>query len=502
MYDTNVLPVEILRSAPLFDSLPASSLEQLASNCQKFRYRIGQPILRHKTLPNQVFIILEGYVRLLGYQPGSQKPFTLQRLGPGDALGWIGLLRSIACETAIASEETTCLAIAGQTFLSVLRAQPDWQQRLSQETTPAELYQLLVGIVQQQANNRFDLQELTLTAAEQAHCLSLEQGKPFDTALELDFTWFLSSHGVDDAEPGDRIDVTRLELLLQQAQHPLRLVGIPQALLESSSSEPAAAALGTQQIAGDRAAASEIPYGPREPEEPDFEVFEVDARQRQTYPFVRGRGPLRANLACLQMLAQFFNMPFRRDILRRVLADQLQRTGSIPLPVSGAIAEMMGLRAQMLAVPGDQVHRLPTPVLLQWQDSLAILYKASQRELIIAAPEEGLLKRTPQEFESTWTGDGQVILLQTTKATPQEKFGIQWFLPALKKHLGVLVTVLAASFFVQLFALANPLIVQVIIDRVIVRNSPDTLGILGFLMVAVAVFEAVLMTLRTYLFVD
>jgi HlyB family type I secretion system ABC transporter len=55
---------------------------------------------------------------------------------------------------------------------------------------------------------------------------------------------------------------------------------------------------------------------------------------------------------------------------------------------------------------------------------------------------------------------------------------------------------------VQLFALANPLMIQVIIDKVIVQNSVDTLQILGVFLLVLAVFEAVLTSLRTYLFVD
>ena len=62
--------------------------------------------------------------------------------------------------------------------------------------------------------------------------------------------------------------------------------------------------------------------------------------------------------------------------------------------------------------------------------------------------------------------------------------------------------VLVASFFYQIFGLANPLMIQVIIDRVIVQQSVDTLHVLGIFLVIVAVFEAILGSLRTYLFVD
>ncbi|NES20972.1 MAG: peptidase domain-containing ABC transporter, partial [Symploca sp. SIO3E6] len=48
----------------------------------------------------------------------------------------------------------------------------------------------------------------------------------------------------------------------------------------------------------------------------------------------------------------------------------------------------------------------------------------------------------------------------------------------------------------------NPLMIQVIIDKVIVQNSPDTLHVLGGFLVVIAIFEGILTSLRTYLFVD
>lgn len=43
---------------------------------------------------------------------------------------------------------------------------------------------------------------------------------------------------------------------------------------------------------------------------------------------------------------------------------------------------------------------------------------------------------------------------------------------------------------------------QTIIDKVLVQNSPDTLQVLGIFLVVIALFEAILTSLRTYLFVD
>jgi ATP-binding cassette, subfamily B, bacterial HlyB/CyaB len=60
--------------------------------------------------------------------------------------------------------------------------------------------------------------------------------------------------------------------------------------------------------------------------------------------------------------------------------------------------------------------------------------------------------------------------------------------------------VMVASFFLQLFALVTPLFFQVIIDKVLVHRGISTLDVLVLGMVTITVFEAVLGTLRTYLF--
>ena len=62
--------------------------------------------------------------------------------------------------------------------------------------------------------------------------------------------------------------------------------------------------------------------------------------------------------------------------------------------------------------------------------------------------------------------------------------------------------VLVASLFVQLFSLANPLIIQVIIDKVITQRSLDTLQVLGWALIIAALVEALLSSFRSILFND
>jgi ATP-binding cassette, subfamily B, bacterial HlyB/CyaB len=94
------------------------------------------------------------------------------------------------------------------------------------------------------------------------------------------------------------------------------------------------------------------------------------------------------------------------------------------------------------------------------------------------------------------------LVLQETKNVQREKFGLAWFIPYLTPETKVLVEVLIASFFVQLFGLANPLLIQIIIDKVLVANSAASLHVFVILLVGVSFFENVLTGLRSIAFAN
>lgn len=80
------------------------------------------------------------------------------------------------------------------------------------------------------------------------------------------------------------------------------------------------------------------------------------------------------------------------------------------------------------------------------------------------------------------------------------RFGLGWFWQALRKYKVLMGEVLLASFFVQVFALATPLVFQVVIDKVLTHRTLGTLDVLVIALVGVAVFEVVLGAMRHYLF--
>jgi subfamily B ATP-binding cassette protein HlyB/CyaB len=78
-------------------------------------------------------------------------------------------------------------------------------------------------------------------------------------------------------------------------------------------------------------------------------------------------------------------------------------------------------------------------------------------------------------------------------------FGFRWFVPELLKHRRIWRDVLAASAAIQLLALAVPLFTQVIIDKVVVHQTTNTLVVIGLGLVVVMLFSTALGWVRQYL---
>jgi subfamily B ATP-binding cassette protein HlyB/CyaB len=509
---------DFLAGRPPFDQMSTAGLSRLSEKCQLLRYRMGQAVVVREEMPSQVIIVYQGQLRLLGYHPQNQMVVTLKLLGPGEVVGWAGLVREVACETAIASTEAICITLSSEDFLAELQREPALAAAFEDHCSLVEVFYLLGSALDQRPDSEallkslgaVDLKELTLKVYPQAVVCKLPPGKTSLSRLDPNLAWFVSGGEITNYPVGSRLTPGDGQVEVKNSTS-ARLIGFRELALPISASTTSSQGNGisaaeiTQGGGGNGATSgeAEIPYAPERPPSSGSSRQGSNAQpQRQKYPYVRGRGPMEATLACFRMLSQYFDLPFRRDTVQRVIKNQLDLTGSVSLQLGGAVAELMGLNAQLAKIPASAISRLPTPVMIAWQDSFAIIYEASDRELVIAQPETGIRRQKTAAFIEAWGQEGEVLLLKATKYTPKQKFGISWFLPALKRHRRVLIEVLIASFFVQIFGLATPLMTQIIIDKVLVQNSIGTLNVLGSFLVVIAIFEAIITALRTNLFVD
>ena len=521
---TKVSFEQSLRDISPFDRLPKDALASLASACQMLRYRIGQPMLRRESMPYQLVVILEGKGRLLGYDPYQRTPMTLELLQPGSVVGLAGLVRGVPCESAIASSEVTAVTVPMTIVRQLISEHEAFAEAIVGRGYLAEIFDLASQYFKTQARNVDNLTLMSKRLLEDAEVTTLSAGQIALDSPDPNKLWFVSSESIATHPAGSWLTAEMLNGRIS-SQKSTRLIGVDMHRLSQASvvqteqngnghysdstvieqpgvgvsMRPAA----VDSASGTIAQTENLPYAP----ELGFDSNIVEAGTQKAeaikYPVMRGRDEIGTALACFAMLSKHLGMPFKRDVVQRVLVNQHQRLGHLSLTACGAVADLVGLRPQLAKVPAGAMTRLPKLSLIEWREGFAVVYETSEREIVLGVPAENkLVRHSPQAFEEIWGPEGEVLMVETTEQTPQQKFGLSWFIPSLKQYKGVLTTVLIASFFVQVFGLANPLMVQVIIDRVIGQNSIDTLHVLGSILVVVAVFEAILTSLRTYLFVD
>ncbi|MTJ14474.1 type I secretion system permease/ATPase [Anabaena sp. UHCC 0187] len=488
-----------------FDQLSTEEISNLLSSqiLQPLRYHIGQKIIGKEQLPERIAILYQGNVRLLGYDAQTQLPITLKLLQPGAIIGEIGWLRQIPCETAIASTEVICLTWKAADYLQFIAQNSAFAQARQHQSHVIEVFDVLSSQIAQQALVNHNLKDITQQVLLGSKVHYLSPGKTSLQELESNRIWFVSgSNSLTNLMPGSRIVTEVIEV---KGNVPLRLLGITPTDLSLLNPFPTQSEI--LENISDSTVTLEIPYAP----EPEFipPATSNKSSKNPNYPFFRGQGELDSSLACFQMLSKHLEIPFRKEVVRRILHDQIKRQGSVSFQLCAYLSELIGLKSQLVDVPAVSINRIPTPALIHYRDNFAVLYAVDGKKVVLGVPSQGIINcqidKLVEELETDETNlqpQIRVLLLSATKETPKERFGLAWFVPYLSRYRRVLIEVFIASFFVQLAALANPLVIQLIIDKVIVQNSISTLNVLGVLLLAVGVFEAVLTTLRTYLFVD
>lgn len=175
---------------------------------------------------------------------------------------------------------------------------------------------------------------------------------------------------------------------------------------------------------------------------------------------------------------------------------------AIRIPEMLRCAKELGLKARERVADWDRLTRVPLPAIAARRDGgFLLLAKAGNDKVLVHAPDEPRPRLlTKAEFEAMC--DGRLVLMtrRAGLADLARRFDVSWFLGAIHKYRHQLGEVVAASFFLQLFALISPLFFQVVIDKVLVHRSLSTLDVLVFGLVAISIFETILGILRTYLF--
>ena len=184
-------------------------------------------------------------------------------------------------------------------------------------------------------------------------------------------------------------------------------------------------------------------------------------------------------------------------------AEILHRSGKPALEGDDLLraARRFPVKARLIVSDPERLQATSLPALARLKSGAwVVLGAVNERKVLIQDP------RRPQadavdlaEFIDIWDRRLLLVARRATLGDAHQRFGIGWFVAAMRKYRQPLTEVLVASFFVQLFGLLAPLFFQVIIDKVFVHRGLSTLEVLAIGMGALSVFEVALSAIRTWL---
>ncbi|MBD2198646.1 MULTISPECIES: peptidase domain-containing ABC transporter [Calothrix] len=231
---------------------------------------------------------------------------------------------------------------------------------------------------------------------------------------------------------------------------------------------------------------------------PTQQVGHLWQRVTRRYPFFAQQSASDCGAACLVMVSRYWGKRFSVNRLRDIA--NVDRNGA---SLRGLLttAESLGFATRPVKASLNQLAKQKLPAIVHWEGKhYIVVYEITQKHVIVADPGIGQRTLTHAEFQAGWTG--YTLLLQPTamlKDAKETSTPFWQFFELLKPHGLVMLEVLIASVFIQIFGLITPLFTQLILDRVVVQRSQLTLTAVGIGLLIFSLFRVAMTGLRQYL---
>ena len=210
-----------------------------------------------------------------------------------------------------------------------------------------------------------------------------------------------------------------------------------------------------------------------------------------------------SGIQCLVLIARFLQSAANREDVLHHLGVSSNEDGD---PVEHVLraAKSLELKAKLKTLRALELKNYSFPAIFELvSGEFGLILKADDNSVLIqriessrSAPE----KVTFEEYDQLATDKVILVTKRTKIPGVSGNFDISWFLPVIIKYRKLFFEVVAASFFIQLFALITPLFFQVVVDKVLVHQGMTTLDVLMFGLIVISIFDVLLNGLRTYVF--
>ncbi|MBO8229865.1 MAG: ABC transporter transmembrane domain-containing protein [Prochlorococcus marinus CUG1432] len=453
---------------------------------KKFTLKEAEIFVEEGELPRGVLLLNKGKIREISINE-DKEPFTTKVYGYGEFVGFDHLLREEKSVKMIASSDVEGHLMKASDFLNLCIESTDFLKYFGRCFSQELFYLIKKNNQVNDEENSSLLNWSKITTENQINSIFISKGTHnFDKKFDRHF---VSSNNFKGLNVGEIIKgPIALEV---NGNLPGRLIPIDFDMPSSKDLIP---------VALDEFNREEETQEIKEME--SLEDIYGKIRKDNKYPHCKGSGLSDELLATLRMISRFYDLPFKKDFVKKIIDGQLKEN-KLNINQIAAFCDLIGLKAVFLKPSNkSELSRIPLPAVFLRNGRPIIIWERQNNRFFIGDPTK------EQEFLDidliidSSNESLEILSVERNKESPKARFGLKWFLPSIKKHKYALIQVVIASFFVQLLGLLNPLLIQQIIDAVISQGNYSSLNILGTLLIFMAFSQALLGSLRTYLFSD
>ncbi|MEJ2723807.1 MAG: peptidase domain-containing ABC transporter [Deltaproteobacteria bacterium] len=202
--------------------------------------------------------------------------------------------------------------------------------------------------------------------------------------------------------------------------------------------------------------------------------------------------------ACMAMVCKHYDIPMTVGKLREMV--NVTADGAT-MESLARVGESLGFATRGVRCTYDALLGFELPFIAHWEGyHFIIVYGIAKSQIWVADPAVGLKKMTAHAFERGWTGN--CLLFSPTDEMAQmhvERSPWLRFLGYLVPFKKIVRDLLLAALIIQVLGLAQPIIIQNILDRVMVHNNYHLLNVMVVGLAIALVFSRLTGYLSAYL---
>ncbi len=201
-------------------------------------------------------------------------------------------------------------------------------------------------------------------------------------------------------------------------------------------------------------------------------------------------------IACLAMIASYHGHLTDLSAMRMRLSPSLK---GVTLKHVSQVAESMGLAARGVQAPLDGLGKLQLPAVLHWDmNHFVVLTRVTGKHIYVHDPARGKRKLAISEASRHYTGVAMEFTPNQNfrRVDEREKVSAWQLLSAGGGLGGTVLQLVVLSLALEVFAIAMPFFLQLVVDRVLVGRDMDFLAVLGIAFAALVLIQVAVSAVR------